>query len=476
LGWLENSAQIIACHFAGGQAIASILLPQRCPKGWGPAMTAKRRLTYRTLEAMKPAAKGKRYDVSDAEVPGLLVRVTESGVRTFVLSARFPGSKWSTRRALGIYPDLTLEKAREKAREWRQMIRTGIDPAVAEEEARQTVLRRQANTFAIVAEEFIAHCHRAGQRQAAKVERAFRKVFIPAWSMRPLTAITPLDVRSVIDPYVKAGKQARAHNLLELVTRFFNWAMEGDAYGLDRSPCDRMRPKKIIGKRRKRKRVLTEEELRAFWVATGRMEYPNKQYLRLLLLTIQREMEVAKATRPEIDLDRPPRPTREGPVWIVPPERMKMDDPHIVPLSPIAVELFREVPIFTKGDHLFTTTFGKKAINGFSKLKLDLDALMLEALKEAATARGEDPSKVELRHWVFHDLRRTGRTHLSALPIPDVVRERVIAHKPSTLHQHYDLWDYIDEKRHALELWAARLLSIVEPKGSNVIDLAAARG
>jgi hypothetical protein len=60
-------------------------------------MKAKRRLTFRTLETMKPAAVGKRYDVADAEVPGLLVRVTDGGVRTFVLSARFPGAKWSTR-------------------------------------------------------------------------------------------------------------------------------------------------------------------------------------------------------------------------------------------------------------------------------------------------------------------------------------------------------------------------------------------
>lgn len=439
-------------------------------------MKAKRKLTYRTIEAMRPAEAGARYDVWDTEVPGLLVRVTSNAARTFMLSARFPGSKWATRRAIGSYPDTTLERAREKARAWRQIIRDGNDPAVAEEEARQAALRRQANTFAVIAEEFIAHSHRAGQRQAGRVERVFRKVFIPAWGQRPVTSISSLDVRSVIDPYVKAGKQARAHNLLELVTRFFNWAIEGDAHGLDKSPCDRLRPKKIIGKKRKRKRVLTDEELRAFWIATGRMAYPNRHYLRLLLLTLQREIELAKAERPEVDLDRAPRPAREGPVWVVPGARMKMDDEHVVPLSPLAVELFREIPTFTNGSALFTTTHGKKPINGFSKLKRDVDALMLEALKELAAERGEDTSKVELRPWVFHDLRRTGRTHLSALPIPDMVRERVIAHKPSALHQTYDLWDYIDEKRYALDLWAARLMSIVEPKGSNVIELALARG
>jgi integrase len=439
-------------------------------------MTAKRKLTFRALEAMKPAPTGKRYDVPDAEVPGLLVRVTDNGVRTFVLSARYPGSKWSTRRALGVFPDLTLEKAREKARAWRQLIRAGIDPAVAEEEARQAALRRQANTFAIVAEEFIGHCYRAGQRQATKVERTFRSVFIPAWGSRPVTGLTSHDVRAIIDATTKAGKRARAHNLLEIVTRFFNWALEGDAYGLERSPCDRLRPKTVIGKRVKRKRVLSDEELRAFWTATGQLDYPNKQFLRLLLVTIQRKSEVADAVRSELDLDRPPRPMREGPVWIIPPERMKSDDAHVLPLSPLAVKLFREIPLFTKGDALFTTTFGLKPINGFSKLKADLDLRMLEALKEAAALRGDDPSKVQLEPWVLHDLRRTGRTHLSALPIADMVRERVIAHKPSALHQHYDRWDYVDEKRHALELWAARLLSIVEPKAGNVVEFASARG
>jgi len=437
-------------------------------------MTAKRRLTFRTLDTMKPAAAGKRYDVADAEVSGLLVRVTENGVRTFMLSARFPGSKWSTRRALGVFPDLTLEKAREKARTWRQLIRDGIDPAVAEEEARQAALRRQANTFALVAEEFIDHCRRAGQRKAAQVERDFRNVFIPAWGSRPITSMTSLDIRSIIDPKVKAGQRARAHNLLELITRFFNWVIEGDAYGLDKSPCDRLRPKKIIGQRAKRKRVLTDAELRAFWKATGKLAYPNKQFLRLLLVTIQRKSEVAEAVRSELDLDRPK--DQGGPAWVIPAERMKSDDAHAVPMSPLAVGLFREIPIFGKGDALFTTTFGRKPISGFSRLKSDLDELMLQALREEAAERGEDHKRIQLTPWVLHDLRRTGRTHLSALPIADVVRERVIAHKPSTLHQHYDLFDYFEEKRHALELWAARLLSIVEPKVGNVIELAAVRG
>ena len=63
-------------------------------------------------------------------------------------------------------------------------------------------------------------------------------------------------------------------------------------------------------------------------------------------------------------------------------------------------------------------------------------------------------------------------THLSALPIDDRVRELVIAHRQTGLHAIYDQHAYTDEKRHALELWTARLRSIVKPaKGANVVQL-----
>ena len=64
------------------------------------------------------------------------------------------------------------------------------------------------------------------------------------------------------------------------------------------------------------------------------------------------------------------------------------------------------------------------------------------------------------------------RTHLSALPVPDLVRELVIGHAKPGLHKVYDQFAYSDEKRHALELWAARLRSIIDPQPArNVLPL-----
>ena len=83
----------------------------------------------------------------------------------------------------------------------------------------------------------------------------------------------------------------------------------------------------------------------------------------------------------------------------------------------------------------------------------------------------KDNPEAELAPFVLHDIRRTMRTGLSALPVPDLVRELVIAHTKPGLHKVYDQYAYIDEKRHALELWAARLRSIVSPPPANVVPL-----
>ena len=81
-------------------------------------MRAKRALTDRTIQALKPAPPGKRQLVWDAQVPGLGVRVTDTGAKTFVLVVRYPGDRHPTPRALGSYGAMTLAAARIKGREW----------------------------------------------------------------------------------------------------------------------------------------------------------------------------------------------------------------------------------------------------------------------------------------------------------------------------------------------------------------------
>ena len=98
---------------------------------------------------------------------------------------------------------------------------------------------------------------------------------------------------------------------------------------------------------------------------------------------------------------------------------------------------------------------------------------MLEELREIALTRGKNPERVTLPEFVNHDIRRTVRTHLSALRIGEEVREAVLAHVRPGIKGVYDKHQYLDEKREALTLWHARLRSIVEAPPENVVPIKA---
>jgi hypothetical protein len=138
--------------------------------------TLKKNLTDRLLKSLadKPADKGQTYDIKDTVVPGFGVRVSETGRRTFILVARFPGYKHPTRRALGEYGALTLEEARNKARKWHALLSRGTDPKEDDERQQQAEQRKRENSFAAVAEQFIAYIHRQKLRTAPVMERNLR--------------------------------------------------------------------------------------------------------------------------------------------------------------------------------------------------------------------------------------------------------------------------------------------------------------
>jgi integrase len=198
-----------------------------------------------------------------------------------------------------VYGAITLADARTKAQEWLKLIRQGIDPIIEEERRRAGELRRQENTFAAVAEDFIKE-KVATERKGREVARDIRRVFIPAWGSRPITDITALEVRSLIKKFKEDGKPYQAFNLLGYARRLFNWAIGQHVYGIESSPCDRLKPRDIIGEKRQRTRILSDEELRAAWQATEVLGYPYGPMFRLLILTGQRRSEVAKASRRQV--------------------------------------------------------------------------------------------------------------------------------------------------------------------------------
>jgi integrase len=426
----------------------------------------RRVLNDRLLRSLLPKPGKSRGNtgpvIMDTIVPGLGVRVLRGQV-TFVLVKRFPGSRNPTRRALGTYGELTLEQARDKARAWLDLLRRGIDPQINEERQRKAALRQQRNSFAAVAEDFIRD-KLPGERQGQDAEKDLRREFLPVWGGRPINDIAPLDARNIIKAAVDRGAPYQARNLLVLGRRLFSWAIDQHVYGLETSPFERLKPKALIGKKEMRTRVLNDEELRAFWRATRRLGYPYGPLFRLLAATGQRKSECAEARWPEFDIARK--------LWVIPAERMKADAPHVVPLSDDVIAILESLPRFKKGDYLFSTAFVAKPVNGFASAKERLDRHMLRSWRALGRIRGEDRRHSHFAPFVIHDIRRTMRTGLSALPgVSDLVRELVIAHTKPGLHKVYDQFSYVDEKRRALDLWAAKLRSIVAPPPVNVIPL-----
>ena len=180
--------------------------------------------------------------------------------------------------------------------------------------------RKRANSFAAVFEDFVNE-KLAGERQGRDVERDMRKEFLSVWVKRPIAGITRDDVLIVIRAVKQRGAPSLARNLLGYARRFFDWAIEQHAYGIEVNPCVGLKPTRIVGEKRARDRILTDDELFAFWRATGHMGYPAGPLYRLLILTGLRLNEVADAKWSEFDL-------RNG-VWIVPAARMKGKDGRV---------------------------------------------------------------------------------------------------------------------------------------------------
>jgi integrase len=272
--------------------------------------------------------------------------------------------------------------------------------------------------------------------------------FVKRWGERPVTEITPEEAAAVIRGIAKQ-RQALAHNALGYLRRLYSWAIGTHEFGVESSPVERFKPADLIGKRVIRERILTDDELRRVWDAAGQIGYPFGHVVKLLILTGQRLTEISALSWMEINAGKR--------LITIPGSRMKGGRAHEVPLCDDALALLQSATRFS-GPFVFTTTSGAKSFSGFSKAKARIDKLC------------------GVTEWVLHDLRRTMRTHLSALPVQDMVRELVIAHARPGLHAVYDQHSYQDEKRECLRLWELRLRGILSPKPpANVTDIDIAR-
>jgi integrase len=452
-------------------------------------MTMRTTLTDRSIKALKPGAK--MSEVSDAVVPGLILRVMPSGVKSFNLIARYPGSLNPTRRSLGIYGATTLEAARKKARAWLELIARSIDPAKEAERERREQERKQRTTFAAMVEDYIASAvigpnpDKPRQRNPRKILNGLRDVLVPLFGKRPVTDLTADDIMPALEligrigtdralmklgarkTLRRPGRKARpcpeqARALFVFTEMVFNWAIDHGGYGLDRSPLDRISKSRRLGATVRRDHTLNDEELAALVLAIPRLPAPHRHAYEVLLHSGLRLNEAAGARWDEI----------VGDVWTIPAARMKGRNSgqgqaraHVVPVTPALRKVFDVVPPGSKGDFIFSCNDGAAQIaTGGSQLKATLDDEMLHILRQRAKARGEDSDKVALRPWRNHDIRRSCRSTLARLRIDPDTAEAVLAHRRAGMKAIYDQWERLPEKREALIVWSKFLADLIRPR------------
>ncbi len=401
-------------------------------------MAKRKKLTVAGIETLRPPSAG-RKEYLDTVVPQLALRVTENGVKSFAVRTRIKGTGKQIRVTLGEFPAVGLSEARNAARDALNAARRGVDPNEEKKRQAEALKEHRANTFEQVSKLFIKR-YAKKNRTWPETQRILDRYVLPKWADRPVAEIRKTDVVELLDDVEDNHGIYMANRTLAAVRKLLNWAM--DERGLiEATPVGRNMAR---GKEVPRERVLDDDEIRAVWGSCGELGYPFGPMLRLLLLTGQRRSEVADMQWSELDLGEA--------AWTIPGARSKNEKEHVVPLSMAAMEVINTLPRF-EGPFVFSTTDGKRPVSGFSTFKRRADDL------------------TEVTGWRLHDLRRTCRTGMAALGVPEVVSERVLNHQQDRLVRTYNKHEYLDEKRNALAQWAQRIMDIVTPPPENVVSM-----
>lgn len=349
-----------------------------------------------------------------------------------------------------------VDEARQLARDSMARAAAGENPVA---EKRRAAARQAANTLAAAVGRYLEGCDRTLRPKTAREwRRIFEHDVLPRWGERPLAEIAKADVLELVNDKA-ARRERKRKNLTEgaavqagkTLTRlrtFFGWAVDNDLVGADPTAGVRKPAKEAS-----RDRVLTDDEIRWFWEATGAMGAPFGDLIRLLLLTAQRLSEVSGLRWSEIN--------QAEAVWEIPGARTKNSKPHFVHLSGLAIEILESVRHIVRQDLLFSGN-GRTPASGISGAKDRLDSRM-------AAAAGR-----EIAPWTLHDLRRTVTTGLARLGIAPHVADRILNHQAGTIRgvaAIYNRFEYLEERKAALEAWGRYIERLIGRDPQNVVPL-----
>lgn len=418
------------------------------------------------LVAGAKAQPGQRLELWDLKAPGLCLRVTDRGLKTFVI--RYRGVDGAQPRLkLGQFPLLSLRSARIEAGRIRSEVEAGHDPAALKRQAKKPV--EAPLTFTQLYEQYVQASRDGEWKPKGKRKREvtfdyeegiIRRHIKPVLGDLPLVSITRKTVKELLRGMVAQGIGPQTNRCQAVIRQVFAYGISEDLVQIN--PASGFAP---FVDQEPRRRIWSTDELKALWVALntegpltdkqGRKCFVGRQpriAIMLCALLLQRRSEIAGMTFAEVNLD--------DAVWLIPGPRMKAGRPHTVPLPPQSVALIKEAMELSK------KVGGEDASLVFPNARHEdvaIDPMSLSrALARLCASAGVEGA-------TLHDLRRTGATALTSerLGISPFIRSKVLGHTTdagggaAVSMVHYDTNEYLGERRKALELWEQRLIEIV---------------
>jgi len=344
--------------------------------------------------AREATERKQRRDLADADCPGLRLRLTPAGTKSWVLACRDRHGRMR-RFPLGEYAEKGLADAREAARAMRADVRKGADP-VADARRSRAIGKAAKEGIGTLGAVLDGYGEARGNKQKAWPESRKRiNVVFKGLLTRPISDMTVADLQLAADGYPFPKSAAFA---VRTIRPALKWAAEPGRRYVSVELANLSTPAKV----ERRRRVLSRHELAALLPVLGVSSRPYAAALLFMLLTLARRQEAALARWRDVDLSRS--------TWSI--AETKNGEPHVVPLSRQAADLVRSrLPVdgggnLTQPDPdalIFATSTGAAPGNWDRETK---------ALQEASGTDG----------WTRHDLRRTGATMLGEMgEMPDII-------------------------------------------------------
>ena len=404
---------------------------------------AARKFTAKWVESLKPpATRQEFYDYSRLGTGQALVLRNNKKSKTWYASYYINGKSMPVLH-VGRYDrqgdgedTFTLSQANDAAQKKLKALIDGADPVVEARERAQAVRDAlDAPTFEQVAELFLLrYCPKLadhGKRYRDILERDF----IPAWKNKKAGDLKRADVVAVLDSINTRGPVA-ANRALATIRKWGNWSLRRDL--LEYNPAAQVDPPG--GKESSRDRVLDKTEIKTVWdgIDGAAMAPGMKLLLKLVLVTGQRSKELRLAEKSEFDL--------ANNLWTIPAAHTKnRKGDHLVPLSPLAVELIQQA-MESDSDYLFPSPRTGKPFG-------------ITALPRAVS---NNRALFPIPDWSPHDMRRTAATNISRIGIPRDTLKAILNHTDGSVTAVYDRYNRLPEKQKALNKWARELQKVVK--------------